>query len=495
MKLQISVIFSTLFIVIFSFPKLVLAQAELSSFTATGKAGTATTSVSDYQCLGINPANLAWKLPFDEKRGTIGFFELGFSAHSDAMNKSTLKSAIFNSNDVFSNEEKTRAAIEFAGKGLSINADFMYGGIAFQSPKGGQGFAFNVRERMQWYAKIGPTASELLFKGYRATLNNLPLFLAPVAGVNGDSIAYLNPEVIDTNSVLNALKVSNLLEGTNISYSWTREFNAGYGLELYGDDDMQLGAGVGFRLIQSMGYVDVKAEKGNLRALAALSPGLEVNFPKQFQNPSVDSINNGFMPDAIGNGFGFDVGFSFLYKEKLRVGIALNNIGNLTYRTNVYQAYDSLVYFLQSDGFQNFDFIKDPKQFESLGKGLIGWEGKKEIRTTLPSNLRMGASYSISEKIDVGGELMVPLNNVPGNIGRSYQALGVEFKALPWLRLSGGVIYGGNFFSRAAFPAGIVITAGEGSWDFGIATRDFITYFRQKSPIVSLSTGFLRFRF
>jgi len=476
-------------------PELVFAQAELSSFTATGKAGTATTAVSDYQCLGINPANLAWKLPFDEKRGTIGFFELGFSAHSDAMNKSTLKSAIFNSNDAFSNEDKTRAALEFAGKGLSINADFMYGGIAFQSPKGGQGFAFNVRERMQWYAKIGPTASELLFKGYRATLNNLPLFLAPIADINGDSIALINPALVDTNSLVNALSASNLLAGTKISYSWTREFNAGYGLELYADDDVQLGAGVGFRFIQSMGYVDVNAERGDLRALAALSPGLEVKFAQQWLNPSADTVNRGFIPEAIGNGFGFDAGFSFLYKDKLRVGVAVNNIGNLTYRSNVYRAYDSLVYFLKTDGFQNFDFIKDPKQFESLGKGLIGWEGQKEIRTTLPANLRMGVSYTLTEKVDVGGELMVPLNNAPGNIGRLYQALGVEYKLLPWLRLSGGVIYGGNFFSRAAFPAGIVIIAGDGSWDFGVATRDFVTYFRQKSPIVSLSTGFLRFRF
>lgn len=470
-------------------------QAELSSFTATGKAGTATTAVSDYQCLGINPANLAWKLPFDEKRGTIGFFELGFSGYSDGMNKTELRNALLSTNDAFSNEEKTRAALEFAGKGLSINADFMYGGIAFQSPKGGQGFAFNVRERMQWYAKIGNTASELLFKGYRATLNNLPLFLPPIADINGDSIAFINPELIDTNAVLNGLKVSNLLDGTKISYSWTREYNAGYGLELYADDDIQLGTGIGFRFIQSMGYVDVNAEKNNLRALAALSPGLEVRFANQWQSPSADSVNNGLIPNAIGNGFGFDAGLSFLYKDKIKFGLAVNNIGNLTYRTNVYEAYDSLVYFLKSQGFQNFDFIKDPKQFESLGEGLIGWKGQREIRTSLPSNLRMGLSYTVNEKIDVGGELMVPLNNAPGSIGRWYKAVGVEYKPLPWLRLSGGMIIGGNFFSRAAFPAGIIINAGQGTWDFGVATRDLVTYFRQKSPIVSLSTGFLRFRF
>ena len=39
------------------FSSLAFGQAEMSVFSATGRGGVATTFVTDYQSLGINPAN------------------------------------------------------------------------------------------------------------------------------------------------------------------------------------------------------------------------------------------------------------------------------------------------------------------------------------------------------------------------------------------------------------------------------------------------------
>ena len=77
--LLISFIFSSI---------IVSAQKEISSFSATGS-GVATAFLSDYQCLGVNPANLGWQrspiAPFH-----LSLLEVGASVYSDALQKNEL---------------------------------------------------------------------------------------------------------------------------------------------------------------------------------------------------------------------------------------------------------------------------------------------------------------------------------------------------------------------------------------------------------------------
>src|ERR1700744_5603468 len=69
------------------------AQYENSSFTNTGR-GCATTFATDYEALGINPANLGWNWKFSDKKFAMGFAEFGASITSDALTKSQLRSSI-----------------------------------------------------------------------------------------------------------------------------------------------------------------------------------------------------------------------------------------------------------------------------------------------------------------------------------------------------------------------------------------------------------------
>lgn len=64
----------------------VTSQNELSSFTNTGHGG-ATTFAGDYQCTGINPANLGWAWKYDKRKFTIGTNEFTGSLHSEALQK------------------------------------------------------------------------------------------------------------------------------------------------------------------------------------------------------------------------------------------------------------------------------------------------------------------------------------------------------------------------------------------------------------------------
>ena len=69
---------------------LVLGQGEGSVFNSTGR-GVSTTFASDYQALGINPANLGWSKEFKGKTLAFGFGETGFSASSKLFNNPVIK--------------------------------------------------------------------------------------------------------------------------------------------------------------------------------------------------------------------------------------------------------------------------------------------------------------------------------------------------------------------------------------------------------------------
>jgi len=46
-----------------------------------------------------------------------------------------------------------------------------------------------------------------------------------------------------------------------------------------------------------------------------------------------------------------------------------------------------------------------------------------------------------------------------------------------------------------SIPVGVTIITKNGGFEAGIASRDAVTFFTQNGPTLSLSTGFMRFRF
>ena len=80
-----------------------------------------------------------------------------------------------------------------------------------------------------------------------------------------------------------------------------------------------------------------------------------------------------------------------------------------------------------------------------------------------------------------------------GNLNKAIIGVGGDVYPFDWLRISAGFITGGNY--DVQIPLGLTFIAGGGSWEGGIASRDAITFFVQNGPTLSLSTGFMRFRF
>lgn len=471
------------------------AQHEQSAFTATGRGGVGVSMLTDYQCVGINPANIALPGRFKEKKMALGFMELGVSAHSRALSRSELSSSItaFNGDD-FSVQQKLRAAQQFANAPLALNVDVGLVGFSLNLPKVG-GFAFAVRERMQWYSEFNPLSSNLLFGGYYSSyFDSLRLSdgrTIPNRDNLPDSVLNLVNRGVRGN---NPLTLGSIIDGTRVNFSWTREYNLSYSNKLVSTDRVALYTGVGLKYIQGYAGIDIAGSgAGGDQGFVSLSPLFDVDFGEaQRNNPNALS---GSGLEATGSGIGVDLGITLELEEKLRISASLVNIGSMTWRYNLYSLQNARVESMTTSGFDNYNIFVQAQQLTGDG-GLFKWKAEESRTTTLPSIVRVGASYRLGELLELGADVVLPANNVVGSFAAPIYATGADLYVLPWLRLSSGAVYGGNTGARLNIPLGVTFIGGDqGSYEAGVASRDALSYFLNENTTVSLATGFLRFRF
>ncbi|PCH98104.1 MAG: hypothetical protein COB85_02210 [Bacteroidetes bacterium] len=467
-------------------------QSEMSAFTATGRAGTATTFVTDYQSMGINPANLGWKAK-NEKMISFGLLEGGFSMYSEALAKSELVASLKTGNTEFTTAEKIKAAEEFTQTDLSMNFDLQWIGIGVQPSKKVGGFAFGVKERFQWFSNFGETLSQILFLGYQAD------YFTKLILNDGDTIDNISDlpdttiaKIVKGYSDL-PKKFSDIIDDSRMSMSWYREFNLSYGRVIIDKDKFSLYGGIGLKYLSGMAMFDISATNGDLEAFSAVTPAFGINYGDSVADDNPSTVtSSGLFPKAVGTGFGFDIGFSAILVEKLKIGIALNDIGSITWNGNVYKASDDKLVDMTSAGFASYNIIKESEDIMG-DSGVFNWSGVHEKKVSLPTNLRFGASFMPNEKFEAGFDLILPLNKVAGNYQKVLLGVGLDVIPVPWFKVSTGFSVGGNYGFN--LPLGLLFSLGEGTWEVGVASRDIITFFSKNSPTLSASVGLLRFRF
>ncbi len=474
------------------------AQHEGSAFTATGRAGVSTTFLTDYQAIGINPANLGWSSKYEGKTVTIGLLEGNYSVHSDALSKPEIKQDLlkFNSDD-FTYDEKIAAAEAFAQAGLGANVNINWVGVAVTTEKAG-GFGFAVKERFQWFSKMSKTVSDILFQGYNADYFDVGYYVDPNTL---DTLLTSNPDSINYAEVSVPLPFNQILNGSEFNLQWVREYNLSYGVKLVsaaeGEDGegggLDLYGGVGIKYITGLGILDVRSEGGKLTAFSALTPRFDINYGPTATtgNPSSLESQDSGLPQGVGSGFGFDIGMTAIINNKLKLGLAITDIGSITWDGNVYSINDTLLINAENGGINSYDLVDQAEQLVGDG-GFLSWDGLQEINVKLPTMIRGGASIVASDLIEVGLEVVMPANEEPGNFENAVFGVGGDIKPGP-IRLSAGIVTGGNYDLN--IPVGIAFVPLSGTWEAGIASRDAVTFFTRNGPTVSLSTGFLRFRF
>ncbi|MGI4759762.1 MAG: DUF5723 family protein [Janthinobacterium lividum] len=453
-------------------PVPLLAQNALSNFSATGRGGVVTTFATDYQALGINPANLG-RQGTSLVSFTIG--EVGAGVGSQSLTNSQLKQLVFHSGEALTAAERTSLVANLNNaNALNINADATAFGLALTLPPGLGGLAVSMHQRLSGHAAFNQNSADIIVNGQQAALVQQ---YYDVAG---------NPRGGSPPPLLSAA-----LDGTELQLALTNEFNIGYGVAIIDvPGAFKLTAGAGYRYIQGVGVADVRVSGGSLLAYSSLSPVFDVNYGSLASSPTFNyKSGSGLQP--VGSGNGFDLGLAAEVGKVVRLGVAVTDLGAMTWTGNVVTANDQSLRFPQYGELTNYDVIQQlVKQFGASGETLFTYQTAQERRTNLPTKLRLGGGVRISEFLEAGLDVTVPLNQVAGNIPAPFIGAGLDYRPVRWVRLSTGVSGGAGY--NLSLPLGLTFVTPV--WEAGFSTRSVLGYFSENNPYASVALGFLRFR-
>lgn len=479
------------------------AQSQGVAYTAVGK-GVATTFLTDYQCLGINTSALGWGTGYEKKKVSLGSSEFGFGLTSDALSEARLKnfsrtiyrSIVGDTSSPFNWKNQQTAISEYAQAGVSIFADYTWGGFAFQGKKFG-GIAFSVQENYQWYSKLSTNATDLIINGKISNLfDSLDIQIGSVKSriPNSTSISQDTLDGVVSGSMAIPIPLSALLQGSSIKMIWNRSYNLGYGRKVFGIKGfMDVYAGIAGRIIKSMAMFTLDASSTGIDVHSSLSSNFKIDY--QTALATANSLKNykGGLPPAVGSGFGIDLSGSAIFWDKLKVALAINNIGAVTYTQNVYSVKDTLIGNVSLQSLKDYNLTKSIHQLLSKG-GLLTLVGKEKYTLMNAATFRFGSSFHIKQKFGIGFDLVAPFNSDnPGSIKNAVISFGGDIRILPWLQLSCGYFGGGIYKNN--MPVGVNFILRDGGYEFGISSRDALSLFQNDGHSISFAMGFARVRF
>jgi hypothetical protein len=227
-------------------------------------------------------------------------------------------------------------------------------------------------------------------------------------------------------------------------------------------------------------------------AFSSMSPIFDVNY-EEIQGVNPSSLPND-APDLqpVGFGLGFDLGATLVLKQKLILSASVVDIGSIKWDGNLYTINDQLLVDYVQEGAESADLITELLNFNSP-ENALQWEGTATRTKKLPTTARLGAGFKINDKLRLAADAVIPVNDEVVNYENPIIAVGADFKPVPFIQLSAGMVNSGGQ-EETKIPVGITFIIGEGRWEAGMASRDMITWFTSNNPTASLSFGFLRFR-
>lgn len=480
------------------------AQTQNSAYTAIGK-GVATTFLTDYQSLGINNSALGWGTGFEGKKFTMGTSEFAFGLSSPTLDKERLKNAyqaIYNQvtdkeNENFDYAAQRDAAADYAEAGMAVNVNYNWFGASYQSEKFG-GIAVSVRENYSWYSQLNEQTTDIVFRGRLSGY-----FDSLTIAMNGDTTTIGNTENLSQDTlgavisgrINNPLLISDITNGSRIKFVWNREYNFGYGRKIFGSDStFALYGGVGGRYIQSMAMFDLQSDESGLSVRSAISPFYDINYGQTGGTTPQSGSSSGFLPSAVGQGYGIDLSASVIMFDKIRLAASVNNIGSVKYNREVYSVRDTLVGQMSLPGLDDANITEAMNQLNEEG-GLLRLEGEEEFVISNAANFRMGGSIELfKKKLHVGFDVVAPFNqDNPGSLQNAIVSVGGDIRPVKWLQLSAGYFGGGVY--QHNIPVGINFILGGGTYEVGISSQDALSFFLKDANSISTAFGFARFRF
>ena len=388
--------------------------------------------------------------------------------------------------------------------GFTLNADLLMFGGAF-TVNGIGTFAVSVKEKYQMNFGLSKDLAEIVTYGFGAPYfdsllvnKNNSYYQVENTPNNYDSLQNDTSSNVVAGTRNNPKTIAEIMAGSKMSISWLREYTVGFGRHLIKTEKgLNLYVGGAVKYIQGMAIFDLESNPNKLEAFGAYSP----SFNKGAGNGYISSGAFRFaFPKAAGSGFGIDLGANIDYNNKVKIGLAVNDIGAVTWKENTFTALgDSLLTTFKLGGFYDDSVSQNgggAESFDTIINSLLSVDRNQVKRTiALASTIRLGASIRLGKIVEVGADLVAPLNDNPGNLTNAIVSFGGDVKLGPII-LSSGAVFGGNYVTRV--PFGIVFAPAGGKYEMGVSTRDVLSLVQFKSidkPILSASFGFARIKF
>ncbi|TAL58613.1 MAG: hypothetical protein EPN85_11240 [Bacteroidetes bacterium] len=445
------------------------SQVDLGLPFVTGMGGAANGVVKDWECIGINPANLGWKNNFKFSLSTM---IVGINAQSGALDYKQLQNAILHPGDTFSNDEKKLYASIFSNaEGLNLNANLTYLALSFKVPKVG-GFAMNLSDRTYGHIKLNKNAAEIMFLGMDA-----PIFK--------DTMAFLQ-------------NISKIFDDSEVGFTHYRELNVAYGAKLFGiggtpdSSDVSFYGGVGFKYLWGMGNYEMVADNNVLTGHSAFSSKYGIQYGK-IKNFTPETTSGLF--SSVGNGTALDLGLG-VGIGKVKITVSALDMGKITWDKNVLIASDTLLPDTSQFNFAGINSWNLAEQASQMfnDSGIIEFKPGPSYETKLLSKFRIGAGWQISRRMAIGSDLVLPMSSNPANLQNAYFAIGTEIELATNLKFAFG--FAGNSTYKFCVPFGITLGRFFKICELRLATSDILTYIAPgENPTISLSFSLFRFNF
>lgn len=476
------------------------SQTQGIAYTAVGK-GVATTFLTDYHCLGVNTSGLGWGSGYD-KKFTMGLTEFSLGIYSDALDKDKLsklyraiRSEVFSNKDNSADwQEQADYASDYLDAGIMLDARYNWLGFSYQSQKFG-GIAFNIQEHYNWYSKLNVQTTDLVFRGKLSDYFDqfTVVFGSDTSYVQNDhEIAADTLAAVVAGNISTPFSLSAITKGSEVHFAWNRYYNFGYGVKLFGDSSFAITAGIGGRFIQSTAMFNMKSDENGLVFYSSMSPSFDIDYGAVANSNPSSFTRSGGIPAAVGNGYGIDLSLSTMIARHVKLAVAVNNLGSVTYNRNVYRVKDTLVGTVSLNGMDSYNITNSVQQFLSQG-GFVTLEGQEKVIVNNAATIHVGGSYDFGIAT-IGVDFVAPFNREnPGGINNFVYSVGGEVRPRPWLQISAGY-YGGGIYQHN-IPVGINFVLGKGTYEFGISSRDALSFFLKNAHSVSTAFGVARFRF
>lgn len=477
--------------------------AQLNSYSAISR-GTSIGFETDYHCLGVNSSALGWGSGYQFKN-TFGSTEFYGWFQSDSLAKDKFKNAyqLLRSQydtkeyDPQTTENLMRNAETYAKAGVSAQVNTSLLNYSFQGKIFG-GIAFSISENYAMRGQLNTESAELLF-----TNKWYDYFDSATVVINQDTnrVAFREGMSEDTLAALVSLHLKDplnfgaLTNGSYFKMGWNRYYSVGYGRKLLGLDSLFiLYGGIGGRVIQSIARIDYVSQNEGASLQTSLPHSA---YSTDLASLQISPLNwksvGGYFSDPVGFGYGLDFSASALLFRKIRVAMAVNNVGRVKYRQKVYKEKEIVPQEISIDGFDP-DKVQEKVQTLIRGGQIMEYVGEETFAVNNAGTFQVGGSFQPIKQIQIGIEFIAPFNKEnPFALQSSIYSLGMEVRPIRWLSVMTGYWAGGAY--QGQIPVGITLRKGNGAYEFGIGSRDFLRFIKNQSTMISMAFCFARVRF